>query len=459
MTRRTKQLVIVANRLPTRRIARGRSYAWTTSPGGLVSAMKPVLRRRPGLWIGWDGSIGRVHRAAEVDGLSVVPVSLSRAAVTEYYEGFCNGTLWPLYHDAIGAPSFERRWWARYREVNRRFARAAAARATRNARVWVHDYHLQLVPAMLRAIRPDVRIGLYLHIPFPPDELFSWLPWRGQILEGMLGADLVAFQTPEGAHNFARAARKYAGASGLDDRLEHAGRRIKVRSMPISVDATALDSLARSSRVMEHAAEIRARLAGRTILLAVDRQDYTKGVPQRLLAFEEVLRSGAAHVDEVVMVQVAVPSRDSSPGYREVQRETEQIVGRVNGQHSEPGRVAVHYFRRSLSTEELAAYYAAADIMLVTPLRDGMNLVAKEFVCCRTAGDGVLVLSEFAGAARELRQALLVNPRDLDGMRDAIVRALRMGALERRRRMASLRRHMFRHDVFRWASGFLRELR
>ncbi len=459
MTKRPRQLVIVANRLPVRRVARGRSYVWTTSPGGLVSAMKPVLRRRPGLWIGWDGSIGRVHRPGEVDGLSVVPVSLSRAAVSEYYEGFCNGTLWPLYHDAIGTPTFERRWWARYREVNRRFARAAAARAKRNALVWVHDYHLQLVPGMLRAIRPDVRIGLYLHIPFPPDELFSWLPWRTEILEGLLGADLVAFQTPDGAHNFARAARRYAGASGLDDRLEHGRRRVKVRWMPISVDVPAFDALARSPRVIARAAEIRARLSGRTILLAVDRQDYTKGIPQRLRAFQEVLRSGAAHVDDVVMVQVAVPSRDSSPGYREIQRETEQIVGRINGQHSEPGRVAVHYFRRSLSTEELAAYYMAADIMVVTPLRDGMNLVAKEYVCCRTAEDGVLVLSEFAGAARELRQALLVNPRDLDGMRGAMVRALRMGAVERRRRMASLRRHMIRHDVFRWASGFLRELR
>ena len=451
--------MIVANRLPVRRVAHGKSYAWTVSPGGLVSAMRPVLQRRPGLWIGWDGSTGKVHRPGEVDGLSVVPIPLSRTAVSQYYEGFCNGTLWPLYHDAIGAPAFERRWWTHYRDVNRRFARAAAARARRGALVWVHDYHLQLVPALLREMRPDVRIGLYIHVPFPPDELFSWLPWRTQILEGMLGADLVAFQTPEGAHNFARAARRYAGASGLDERLEHGGRRIKVRAMPISVDSAHFGALAQSEQVQARAAQIRERLAGRTILLAVDRQDYTKGIPQRLLAFEELLRSGAAKVDDVVMVQVAVPSRDSSPGYREVQLETEQVVGRINGQHSEPGRVAVHYFRRSLSAEELAAYYCAADIMVVTPLRDGMNLVAKEYVCCRPNLDGALVLSEFAGAARELRQAILVNPRDLDGMRSAMARALRMGAAERRRRMASLRRHMLRHDVFRWASGFLKELR
>lgn len=430
-----------------------------TSPGGLVSAMRPVLARRQGLWIGWDGSVSGAGRAGEVDGLSIAPISLSRGAVSEYYEGFCNGTLWPLYHDAIETPAFDRRWWARYREVNRRFARAAAARAKRGAVVWIHDYHLQLVPAMLRALRPDLRIGLYIHVPFPPDELFSWLPWRTQILEGMLGADLVAFQTPEGAHNFARAARRYAGATGLDERLEHSGRRIKVRAMPISVDAASFESLARDPSVEAHAAQIRERLAGRTIMLAVDRQDYTKGIPQRLLAFEELLGSGAATVEDVVMVQVAVPSRDSSPGYREVQRETEQIVGRINGQHSEPGRVAVHYFRRSLSTEELAAYYRAADIMAVTPLRDGMNLVAKEYVCCRTEVDGVLVLSEFAGAARELRQAILVNPRDLDGMRSAMSRALRMGAAEKRRRMAALRRHVLRHDVFDWASEFLKELR
>ena len=459
MSRRARQLVIVANRLPARRVAQGRSYAWTTSPGGLVSAMRPVLRRRQGLWIGWDGSVGRVGRPGEVEGLSIAPISLSRRAVSEYYEGFCNGTLWPLYHDAIETPAFDRRWWTCYREVNRRFAHAAAVRARRGAIVWIHDYHLQLVPAMLRALRPDVRIGLYIHVPFPPDELFSWLPWRTAILEGMLGADLVAFQTPDGAHNFARAARRYAGAAGLDERLEHGGRRVKVRAMPISVDAASFQSLAQDPAVEAHASQVRERLAGRTILLAVDRQDYTKGIPQRLLAFEDLLRAGAASVDDVVMVQVAVPSRDSSPGYREVQRETEQIVGRINGQHSEPGRVAVHYFRRSLSTEELAAYYRAADIMLVTPLRDGMNLVAKEYVCCRTSGDGVLVLSEFAGAARELKQAILVNPRDLDGMRSAMSRALRMSGAEQRRRMGSLRRHVLRHDVFGWASEFLRELR
>ena len=421
--------------------------------------MRPVLARRQGLWIGWDGSVGQAGRSGEVDGLSIAPISLSRSAVSEYYEGFCNATLWPLYHDAIQTPSFDRRWWARYREVNRRFVRAAAMRAKRGAVVWIHDYHLQLVPAMLRALRPDVRIGLYLHVPFPPDELFSWLPWRTPILEGMLGADLVAFQTPDGAHNFARAARRYAGAVGLDDRLDHGARRVKVRAMPISVDAARFDSLAQDPAVAAHAEQIRERLAGRTIMLAVDRQDYTKGIPQRLLAFEELLRSGTATADSVVMVQVAVPSRDSSLGYREVQRETEQIVGRINGQHSEPGRVAVHYFRRSLSTEELAAYYRAADIMVVTPLRDGMNLVAKEYVCCRPGVDGVLVLSEFAGAARELRRAILVNPRDLDGMRAAMARAIRMSGEEQHRRMALLRRHVVRHDVFRWATEFLQELR
>ncbi len=457
MAARSKFLV-VANRLPAHRVGKGAGAVWTRSPGGLVSALKPVLDRRAGAWIGWDGSEGRSARPRSAGGLSLIPVRLSHTQVDRYYQGFCNACIWPLYHDAIQKPEFHRAWWHAYRDVNARFARAVAARASRGATVWIHDYHLQLVPAMVRAQRPDVKIGFFLHIPFPPEELFAWLPWRAAILRGLLGADVVGLQTHASSQNFARAARRWAGAQGTDRSVQFERRTVSVLPCPISIDADEFDELARSDSVQDHAAQIKERLGGRRMILGVDRLDYTKGIPNRLQAFEELLRERRLSAEDVVMVQVAVPSREDAMGYREVRSQVEETVGRINGQFSEPGKVAVHYFRRSLSREDLAAYYLAADVMLVTPLRDGMNLVAKEYPACRHDLGGVLILSEFAGASWELRRAVLVNPRDIDGLKNAMVQALRMPEKERRMRMAILRMQVRRHDVHEWASMFLREV-
>jgi trehalose 6-phosphate synthase len=324
--------------------------------------------------------------------------------------------------------------------------------------VWIHDYHLQLVPSMLRQLRPDLRIGFFLHIPFPPEELFAWLPWRSAILRGLLGADLCAFQTEASASNFSRVSRRYTPAEGTDRELSIDRRSVSCVSLPISVDADTFERLARSEGVQRRAAEIRGHLGGRRIILAVDRLDYTKGIADRLRAFEELLREGKVDAEDVVLVQIAVPSREESLGYDEVRRDVEQTVGRVNGMFSEPGKVAVHYFRRSLSQEELTAYYLAASVMAVTPLRDGMNLVAKEYVASRVDHTGVLVLSEFAGAARELRRALLVNPRDTDAFRGVLLQALRMPPSEAKMRMAVLRMQVRRHDVYHWAERFLEAL-
>lgn len=452
-------LVIAANRLPaTRATSRGDGSVWTRSPGGLVSAMQPVINARGGAWVGWDGAPGRAHKPHVMDGLTLASVAMTKGEIDTYYHGFCNGTLWPLYHDAIQTPRFDRTWWDDYVNVNERFAKSICRYASRRGSVWIHDYHLQLAPAMVREKRPDVRIGFFLHIPFPPEELFAWLPWRQEILRGLMGADVVAFQTEAGSQNFSRACRRYADADGTDREVELNGHRTHSRSIPISIDFAEFENLVKTTAVQERAQEIREQLGGRRVLLGVDRMDYTKGIPNRLLAFEELLRSRRLHSEKVVMVQVAVPSRDDSPGYAEIRQEVEQIVGRINGQFSEPGKVAVHYFRRSLGREELAAYYLAADVMLVTPLRDGMNLVAKEYVASRVDLNGVLVLSEFTGAARELRRALLVNPRDIDGLCDSIVKALRISVQDRRMRMSILRTVVRRHDVFEWSNDFLREL-
>lgn len=454
MTRRSR-LVIAANRLPFSRVNRRDGVVWESSPGGLVTAMEPVVQRRGAAWVGWDGDSGKPPRSSRAGKLSIVPVRLTRTLIDRYYRGFSNSTLWPLYHDAIQTPDFHRAWWEAYQEANAQFASRIISAAAPKATVWIHDYHLQLVPRMLRQKRPDLKIGFFLHVPFPPEEIFSWLPWRAAILRGLLGADLCAFQTEASANNFSRLARRYTPAEGVDEELHLEGRKIKCAAYPISVDAADFSRIAELPRVKQRALEIREQLGGRRLLLAVDRMDYTKGISDRLRAFEELLKTGMLSPEHVVLTQIAVPSREDSLGYEDVRTEVERTVGRINGSFSSPGRVAVHYFRRSLQREELVAYYLAADVMVVTPLRDGMNLVAKEYCACRTDHSGVLILSEFAGAARELRRALLVNPRDIDAFKSVILQALKLPAKDARMRMAILRTQVRRHDVYHWSESFL----
>lgn len=451
-------VVVVANRLPVHRVGAGSGARWESSAGGLVTAMAPVLKSMPGVWVGWPGGDSRV-RPFDHDGVRIHPVAISRDEVENFYNGMSNRTFWPLYHDAIRTPEFNRTWWDRYVRVNMRFARAAAREAKDGDLVWVHDYHLQLVPAMLRQMRPELRIGFYLHIPFPPEELFEWLPWREEVLRGLLGADVVGFQTHKAAQNFSRVCRDYTEAEGTDTELEYQGRRIVSRSYPISIDFDWFDVRAKSAETRRRVAELRERLGGRKILLGIDRLDYTKGVLRRLQAYEELLDRGLAGVDECVLIQIATPSRETVAEYASLRDEVERAVGRINGKFSQPGRVAVHYFRRNLPREDLIAYYAAADVMLVTPLRDGMNLVAKEYVACRPENSGVLVLSQFAGAARELTRALIVNPRDQDQFVETLHEALTMARDAARMRMSVLRTRVKRHDVYAWSEEYLGALR
>jgi trehalose 6-phosphate synthase len=452
---RERRVVIVANRLPVQR-SRSERARWETSPGGLVTALLPVAQRRRGAWVGWTGTADRNIRAFSHQGIAIQPVTLTDAEIRDYYHGFGNRTLWPLFHDAIRTPEFHRHWWRSYTEVNQRLARAAVRAARPGDIVWVHDFHLLLAPAMIRAIRPDLRIGFFLHIPFPPEELFAWLPWRVKMLEGLLGADLVGFQIQADARNFSRLARDYAGAEGTDSELVIGDRVVKVGAFPISIDFDAFNDIAERPEVIARAREIRKQIgASRKIILCVDRLDYTKGIDVRLHAWETMLEQGDASVDRHVLIQVAVPSRESVPDYATLRSEVEGTVGRINGEFSQPGRVAVHYFRRNLPREELVAYYRAADVMLVGPLRDGMNLVCKEFIASRPDHGGVLVLSEFAGAARELRRALLINPRDVDGLAYTLRTALTLPSQDAKQRMAILRMMVRRHNVHVWAQEFL----
>lgn len=415
------------------------------------------MRRKGGAWIGWHGAADERLRPFEHEGIKLVPVRLSTQEVIEYYEGFSNGTLWPLYHDVVAPPQFHREWWDSYVAVNQRFAKAAARVAKRKATVWVQDYQLQLVPAMLRELRPDLRIGFFLHIPFPPTELFQQLPWRRQILEGLIGADLVGFQLPGGAANFTRLVRDRVGhrTKGSTIFLPD-GRTVSARAFPISIDANAFEALARSPKVEARAAELRASLGNpKQVLLGIDRLDYTKGLRPRLRAFSELVRDGAIPVDEAVFVQVATPSRERVDQYRILRDDIDKLVGGVNADIGRIGAQPITYLHASFPREEMAALYRAADVMVVTPLRDGMNLVAKEYVACRYDDTGALVLSEFAGAAAELKNAYQVNPYDINGMKATLLEATQAPRRELARRMRAMRRVVTDHDIDAWAREFI----
>jgi len=453
--------LVVANRLPVDRVVGpDGTPQWRRSPGGLVSALEPVMRTQRGAWIGWPGDTSEVPEPFVEDGMSLVPVPIDEREYREFYEGFSNATLWPLYHDVVAKPEFHREWWDAYVDVNQRFAGVCAEHAAEGATVWVHDYQLQLVPAILRDLRPDLRIGFFLHIPFPPAELFSQLPWRRQILEGLLGADIVGFQLPGAAQNFVRLVRQRVGHKThrdtvyLDD-----GRVVTAKAYPISIDAVCYQELAESAAVQERAEQIRADLGEpRTIFLGVDRLDYTKGIYARLRAYGELLASGELSVDDVVFVQVATPSREQVDQYRILRDDIDRLVGRLNGDLGRIGRPAISYMHASYPREEMAALFRAADVMVVTPLRDGMNLVAKEYVACRYDETGALLLSEFAGAAEEMRQAYLVNPYDINGMKAQMLAACSEDPKELARRMRALRKTVAEHDVSHWAETFLGDL-
>jgi trehalose 6-phosphate synthase len=449
-------VVVVANRLPVDQVTEpDGTTRWQRSPGGLVTALEPFVAGRGGAWVGWSGSAGEAPEPFESGGMSLIPVGLSEEEVDRYYEGMSNASLWPLYHDVVEKPEYHRTWWDAYVQVNKRFADRAAEVAAESAIVWVHDYQLQLVPAMLRQRRPDLTIGFFLHIPFPPYELFTQLPWRSAIVEGLLGADLVGFQRPSAAANFVQLARRLHDLPARSSTIEYDGRTVTARAFPISIDVKAFEELASSPEVVQRAKEIRAELGNPDkMILGVDRLDYTKGISVRFDAFQELLEEGVVEAPDTVMVQVATPSRERVEHYVHMRETIEQQVGHINGVFGTLGGPAVHYINQSVPRDELAALYRAADVMLVTPYRDGMNLVAKEYVAARSDLGGTLVLSEFAGAAAELKQALLVNPHDIAGVKSQLVRALRMEPAEAARRMRAMRRHLAKNDLEHWATSF-----
>lgn len=520
--------VVVANRLPVDRNTDPKTgeVSWTPSPGGLVTALRPVLQANDGAWIGWPGSTDPVELgdmpSAEESGLHTVPVNLGAEDFEQFYEGFSNATLWPLYHDLIVPPRYERTWWERYQEVNQRFADTAAEVASEGATVWVQDYQLHLVPGMLRGRRADVCVGFFLHIPFPNPELFRQLPWRDEVLRGTLGADVVGFHTQDSARNFLDTLRalgyevttnddedaaefingarmpedglivgrvtvndgelaadgaagggsagEASGAANTSAAANSAGsaaaaansaiRTVRVGVFPISIDSAQVQAQATTPETMAATNQLRARLGSpKWLMSGVDRMDYTKGILHRLLAVEQLLDSGRLNPEDVVVVQVATPSRERLKEYRKTREAVERVVSRINGKYGQLGRPLVHYIHHGLPFEEIVALYAATDIMLVTAIKDGMNLVAKEYVASHSDGSGALVLSEFTGAATQLTQAYMCNPHDGESVCEAILAATSDDPSAQRERMLQMWDQVRDNDVNRWASSFLSQLK
>jgi trehalose 6-phosphate synthase/phosphatase len=436
----------------------------TPAAGGLATGLRPFHESSNGLWIGWPGDVSQFspEECEELDqtlrSRGIVPVHLTQDQIDRYYHGFSNRVLWPLFHYLIDQVPVLATGWEAYREVNAAFADAVAAVYRPGDLIWVHDYQLLLLPKMLRERIPAARIGFFLHIPFPSAEVFRILPWRREVLDGLLGADQLGFHVSAYTRHFVEAVQQVVGAGTGVDHIRVDKHEVGLGAFPMGVEAAQFAALANEPSVRDEAASIRRDASGRQIVLGVDRLDYTKGIPRRLVAIERLLAAHPGLSDQMRYIQVAVPSRGEVDSYQKFKRTVEETIGRINGTCSTLRSTPIHYIHQAVSREQLVALYSAADVMLVTPLRDGMNLVSKEFVASRVNDDGVLVLSEFAGAAAELAGAVMVNPYDVDAVSKSIHQALNMPPDERRTRMQALRRRVHEYDVHHWAAEFLQRL-
>jgi trehalose 6-phosphate synthase/phosphatase len=464
------RLIVVSNRLPFALDSAGEDL-WTVTPaaGGLVSAVEPVLRERGGTWIGWPGIAGEIPRKPLVEathdaGYKVVPVTLSDTERDEFYYGYSNEVIWPLFHDLQSFCNFEPAYWQAYKDVNERYADAIIRCAHPNDFIWVHDYHLMYVAQALRernASRKLSALTFFLHIPFPPYDIFAKLPQQRRLLRALLQFDLLGFQARRDVRNFVQCVRRVMPDAKVLSRHElhtirFEDRKIRIGHFPIGIDFNSFENRAKSDAVAKRAEQLRAGFPGCQLILGSDRLDYSKGIPERLRAFRNALERYSELRGRVVLIQVVVPSRVEIPRYHEFKGRIDRLVGDINGRFSTSTWIPVQYHFRCLDRDDLLAHYRACDIAFVTPLKDGMNLVAKEYCACRVGEDGALILSQFAGAVEQLRPgAMLVNPYDVEQMADTILNAFRMNQAERSARMKRMRRNILNENVFWWVDSFL----
>ncbi len=467
MSDASTRLVVVSNRLPVALKEIDGEWKAIQGSGGLVSALAPVLRDRGGAWIGWTGAYEEIDYTQMLSGFTqnagydLWPVHLTEGQVNGYYYGFANEIIWPLFHDFQSRCNFRPEYWRTYLEVNRIFAKKVAEATTEDDYVWVHDYHLMHVAWMLKEMGVKRRMGFFLHIPFPSPDIYLKLPWRAKLIDALLEYRLVGVHTLRDRRNFSDCINIFKPESKMRGRgpvltVTSEWGNTDVGYFPISIDYKNFSATAKKPKVKKMAGDFQKALGKRTIILGVDRLDYTKGIPQRLEAIRAALQLYPELMGNISLVQIAVPSREEVPEYRILKERIEQLVGEINGQFTRPGYIPIHYQYRSLPREELVSYYRAAAMALVTPLRDGMNLVAKEYCACNMSRTGVLFLSEFAGAAAQLQNgAILVNPHDVEGVARAIHDAYYMDAQERRKRMRKMQETIRKFDIFWWVNSYM----
>jgi len=467
MKREGSRLVAVSNRLPVTLVETSDGWKIKPGAGGLVTALAPVLRNRGGVWIGWSGCpadadlSGLMEYASREIGYHLFPVVLTPEEIKDYYQGFSNEIIWPLFHDLQTRCNFRPQYWYQYLNVNRKFVEVIGKNTLESDYIWVHDYHLMHVAYFLKEMGYARKTGFFLHIPFPPMDIFMKLPWRAQIIRALLEYELIGFQTLRDRRHFLMCIQRLWPKIRISGRgavvtVQVGDKKVRVGTFPISIDYNAFVRDTESREVADCAWFLHEKFPERQIIIGVDRLDYTKGIPERLEAFRAALSRFPELREKISLVQVVVPSREEVDEYKSLKAEIERLVGEINGEFTMSGWIPIHYLYKSLNRMELLAYYRLAEIALVTPLKDGMNLVAKEYCACNIEENGVLILSEFAGAAAQLqRGALLVNPYDVEGVSDAIHKAFHMGKDERRARMRRLRDVVRKRDIFWWVNTFL----
>ncbi len=458
----TKRVLIVSNRLPVKISNKNGELNYQTSEGGLATGLGSIYKEGNNLWIGWPGAMvsdknkDRVRRDLQQQNL--YPIFLTQDEINDFYEGFSNETLWPLFHYFPTYTEYDPKYWESYKAVNQKFADAIISTASKDDVVWIHDYQLMLVPQMVRKEIPEISIGFFQHIPFPSYEVFRLLPWRKELLHGLLGADVIGFHTYDDVRHFISAVNRILGVNNTANEVRVGERTVIIDAFPISIDYNKYRMLAEDANTKRNERKIRQLINHNKLIISIDRLDYSKGIIHRLKAYQMFLEKHPEVRGKVAMIQLVVPSRDTVPKYKELKEEMNRMVSEINGSFSTLGWQPIQHFYRSFPIHLLSALYKAADVALVTPMRDGMNLVSKEYVASKIDQKGVLILSEMAGASRELSDAILINPNDIWDFADKIYQALNMPEDEQKRRMAAMQQTVSKFDIFTWVKNFMDKL-
>lgn len=454
--------VIISNRLPVKIIEENNEYTLIPSEGGLATGLGDVYKSGNSIWIGWPGIEVPEERQEEITqklaALNLYPVYLTQGEINLYYEGFSNEILWPVFHYLVTYAHYEQSYWDCYRSVNEKFAKSAMQVLNRKDKIWIQDYQLLLLPGILREKLPNATIGFFQHIPFPSYEIFRLIPWREELLNGLIGADLIGFHTYDDVRHFISTATRLLPVNSSSNILNSNERQIVVEAFPMGIDFDKFSGLPATDRVQQEIDYFRAGKEDMKVILSIDRLDYSKGILERLKALELLLQHHPEYIGKIELFMIVVPSRDTVPKYSELRDQIDQFVGNLNARYRSMNWIPVNYFYRSFPIEVLSALYSTADICLVTPMRDGMNLVSKEYVASRNGNDGVLILSEMAGASKELTDAIIVNPNNIGDIMEAIVAALKMLPSEQQIRMKAMRAIVQKFNVKHWVNNFILRL-